>query len=131
MNTAKKKDINTSNLDSMTIDYLVTALWSSCDENDDPMDDNYSIEDLSPEALENAQRDCAEFLKKAEKRIKGFDPGEIDSHFGHDFWLTRNHHGAGFWDGDYPEFGDELTEISHEFGEVDLYVGDDGKIYGG
>ena len=49
---------------------------------------------------------------------------------GHDFWLTRNHHGAGFWDGDWPEDVDEkLTEASHSWGEMDLYVGDDGRVY--
>ena len=38
--------------------------------------------------------------------------------------------GAGFWDGDWKEpHGDRLTELSKTFGEVDLYVGDDGKIY--
>jgi hypothetical protein len=49
---------------------------------------------------------------------------------GYRFWLTRNHHGAGFWDGDYPkEIGEALTKLSHEFGETDAYVGDDGKLH--
>ena len=49
---------------------------------------------------------------------------------GHDLWLTQNRHGAGFWDGDWPEeIGERLTEISKKFGECHLYVGDDGKIY--
>ena len=38
---------------------------------------------------------------------------------GHDFWLTRNGHGAGFWDGDWPAFqGEMFTNISKSFGEV-------------
>ena len=50
---------------------------------------------------------------------------------GHDLWLTRNGHGAGFWDGDYADdVGEALTKISEAMGEIDLYVGDDGKIYG-
>jgi hypothetical protein len=53
-----------------------------------------------------------------------------DFHVAHDFWLTRNHHGAGFWDGDYPEpLGKQLTELAHSYGECELYVGDDSKIY--
>jgi hypothetical protein len=52
-----------------------------------------------------------------------------DEHIAHDFWLTRNHHGAGFWDGDYGKYGDKLTAIAQTFSEVDLYVGDDGLIY--
>ena len=40
---------------------------------------------------------------------------------GHDFWLTRNGHGAGFWD--RPElygknYADMFTTISKHFGEV-------------
>ena len=51
----------------------------------------------------------------------------------HDFWLTGNHHGAGFWDGDYPEIvdgkevGDILTELAHSFGECDLLVTIEGE----
>ena len=53
------------------------------------------------------------------------------SHAGHDFWLTRNRHGAGFWDGDLPEdIGEKLTSASKAFGEFNLYIGDDGLIYG-
>jgi hypothetical protein len=48
---------------------------------------------------------------------------------GHDFWLTRAGHGAGYWDGDYPETGARLTVASKLFKPVDLYIGDDGKIY--
>lgn len=49
---------------------------------------------------------------------------------GHDFWLTRSGHGAGFWDGDWPEpAASTLDKASKEFGNVDLYVGDDGQIH--
>jgi hypothetical protein len=34
---------------------------------------------------------------------------------GHDLWLTSQHHGAGFWDGAFPEaLGDALTEASRD-----------------
>jgi hypothetical protein len=55
----------------------------------------------------------------------------------HDFWLTRNGHGAGFWDGDYKlsEFdliyenlGDRLTELAKNFGECNLYVSSQNTI---
>ncbi|MFX7784369.1 hypothetical protein ABTJ92_19280, partial [Acinetobacter baumannii] len=49
---------------------------------------------------------------------------------GHDFWLNRNGHGSGFWDGDWPgEMGDRLDEASKKYGTVDLIVGEDGLIY--
>ena len=50
---------------------------------------------------------------------------------GHDFWLTRNGHGCGFWDGDWPELiGEKLTEASKDFGSFDLYIGVGGRIHG-
>jgi hypothetical protein len=52
------------------------------------------------------------------------------SRAGHDFWLTRNGHGAGFWDGEwYKEVGERLTKASKAFGEVNIYVGDGDLIY--
>ena len=107
-------------------------LWSSNDESNDqggdPLDENYDQSDLSPEAMAIIKDDCEKFLDLAENTID-LDRFELGC-LGHDFWLTRNHHGAGFWDGDYPEdVGKVLTELSHKFGEINPIVGDDGKIY--
>ena len=53
-----------------------------------------------------------------------------DSEAGADFWFTRNGHGVGYWDGDYPEpQATRLDDASKRFGEVWLYVGDDGQLY--
>ena len=48
---------------------------------------------------------------------------------GHDFWLTRNGHGAGFWDGDWSDnYAEMFTKGSKGYGQVDVFKGDDGKI---
>ncbi|OQM74930.1 hypothetical protein [Manganibacter manganicus] len=48
---------------------------------------------------------------------------------GHDFWLTRCRHGAGFWDGDWPEpAATILDNAAKAFGNADLYIGDGGKV---
>lgn len=44
---------------------------------------------------------------------------------GHDFWLTRSDSGTGFWDGDWPENGDALTEAAKSYGSFDLTVDED------
>jgi|HubBroStandDraft_4_1064222.scaffolds.fasta_scaffold00070_71 hypothetical protein len=116
-------------LDEFTIAYIEAALWSSTDESDEfggePMDKNYSTADLSPEALAKIQMDCDRFQSMNCRTIIG-----REEQAGHDFWLTRNRHGAGFWDGDWEErTGAELTEYSHKQGECNLYVGDDGLLY--
>ena len=105
----------------------------------DPMDDNYEEADLSPEALARMLADCAKFESEQGETIQaaiatgevrhGPDFGAL-GRAGHDFWLTRNGHGAGFWDGDWPEpMADELTKAAKAFGECNLYAGDDGRLY--
>lgn len=135
---SKPKVFSEPDLDPMTKMYLGTALWSSHDNADDsggePLDANYSIEDIHPASVEKAKADCASFREKAGDLLVGLEDirnqGDIMSSVGHDFWLTRNGHGAGFWDGDYPEaVGEALTKLSKEFGGQDIYVGDDGSIY--
>lgn len=51
------------------------------------------------------------------------------SQIGHDFWLTRNRYGAGFWDRGNGEAGDLLTKASHPYGECIFYVGDDNRLH--
>ena len=117
-------------MDDFTRQYLATALWSSNDESDEsggePMDRNFEIEDIDADTVAAAQADCNRFRELAGKLL---NENADDTMGAHDFWLTRNGHGAGFWDGDWPEGGESLTAISEAFGEVNLYIGDDGKIY--
>ncbi len=123
-------------LDNFTRAYLVTALWSTVDDAGEPMDDRYTVDDFAPEALAAAVADCAAFQTQnaidiaAGPLVRPRDFDGADGRAGHDFWLTRNHHGAGFWDGDWPEdAGDRLTASAHGFGEADVYEGDDGQLY--
>ena len=116
-------------MDSFLSAYIETALWSSSTDDGEPLDDTHGNEDLAPETLAKMAADCARFESAIESiELGDHDPGS--EYVAHDFWLTRNGHGAGFWDGDYPEpQATLLTDIAKGFGEVTLYVGDDGKIY--
>lgn len=137
------KTINGICLDSFTLAFCETLLWSTNDESDEhggePLDRNYSIYDFSPEALEKIKKDCERFQNENHETIFdaistgdvvcGPDFNELER-AGHDFFLTRCGHGAGFWDGDWPEpYAQKLTDAAHAFGEIWAYVGDDGKIY--
>lgn len=76
--------------------------------------------------------DCLAFVEanRAALEQAATVPGYSWAHAGHDFWLTRAGHGAGFWDGDLPDdIGDTLTEASKAAGEVWPYIGDDSLIY--
>jgi len=84
-----------------------------------------TIPDMSFDFVTRTIKDCAIFETAHERDIDG-----NAKQAGHDFWLTRNGHGAGFWDGDWSEdAGKYMTDTSKAFGEVDVYVGDDGLIY--
>lgn len=52
-----------------------------------------------------------------------------DYSVGHDFWLTRNRYGAGFWDRGWGVVGEKLTKIAESFRERSAYVGDDNKVH--
>lgn len=111
-------------MNNITHAYLACALWSSTDEDGTPLDSNYTLDDIAPEAIQQAQSDCDQFVRQAGDWLFGW----TDDQIGHDFWLTRNRHGAGFWDRNMPT-GEELTKLAHEFGEVYVYVGDDNRLY--
>lgn len=113
-------------LDEFTTAYIECALWSSTDDTgeNNPLDQFYSVDNIAPEAMEKIIADCAKFQAENAAMI-----GDDAKFAGHDFWLTRNGHGAGFWDGGWREHGDALTEASKAFGECYFYVGDDEKLY--
>ena len=115
--------------------YIVAALWSSTDENGEPLDAVFSVEDIAPETLASMREDCADFIQSnaadlAEYSARmGNEQWSGEDRAGHDFWLTRNGHGAGFWDRGLGELGERLTSAAKVYSSVDLYAGDDGLIY--
>lgn len=118
---------------------ITTLLWSELDDNGQPLDSLGA--ELAPETISRIQAEWADFSAKA--KALGFDPFEHRAtvlprdcdadHWAavaHNWALTRNRHGAGFWDGGWAEpWGRRLTDLAHASGEVSLYLGDDGLIY--
>jgi hypothetical protein len=123
---------NGTNLDSFTLAYAECALWSSTDDQGEALDRRYSVSDIAPDTLARMVEDCQDFRSY----VHDLDPALSDlldsepALAGNDYWLTRNRHGAGYWDRAYwGAAGRQLTEAAHTFGSVDLYVGDDGLIH--
>jgi hypothetical protein len=111
--------------------YIATALWSSIDV--DPatgetinLDDGYELADGVASYL---SVELADFL--SDPTVQGLiAQTDMDlEQAAHDFWLTRNHHGAGFWDRGLGAAGDELTRLAQVYGGCDLYLGDDGMVH--
>lgn len=94
-----------------------------------------TIDQFSHELTRAIIRDCAIFETAhsadiSDDNLTHSQKTDATNQAGHDFWFTRNGHGAGFWDGDWlEEVGERLTATSKIFGEVELYVGDDGLVY--
>lgn len=110
--------------------YLDCLLWSTPELDEEgnigeSLDASYDRDDFAPEAIAEATEDVASFYKDAGDLLNDLD----DSQVGHDFALTRNGHGAGFWDRGLGEVGDKLTTLCHPYDSTDPYVGDDGKLY--
>jgi len=82
---------------------------------------------LSQEMAVQVLRECGTFYLLAREYMTDDNDLEMCAH---DFWYTRNGHGAGFWDGDWPEPAcSKLTGFSERFGEAHVYKGDDGLLY--
>lgn len=118
-------------LDTFTKAYVECMLWAENDESTpqggEPLNENYSVEDFSPLAMAQIWRDCRNFQEAANGLIE-----DKQAQAGHDFWLTRNGHGAGFWD--RPEvYGEQnaeiLTRISKACGGLNAIVGDDEMLH--
>lgn len=127
--------------DDFTEAYLTAALWSSTDESNESgghsMDDNYDTDDIAPDAMAAALRDCIEWqekhaklLKQAYRRYRVSAEYSPEAQAGHDYWLTRNRHGAGFWDRGLGKVGKLLSVAAYSSAQLDLYVGDDKLIHG-
>jgi len=75
--------------------------------------------------------DCATFMISCDTQgllCDYINAGRTMESFGHDFWLTRQGHGAGFWDRGMGDLGNKLTALAKDAGEVYTYVGDDNTI---
>lgn len=104
--------------------YLQTALWASTDDRGVSLDSRFGVYDLSEAFVRESREQLRSFL--LEVASAGIDVGDNDlESIAHDFWLTRNRHGAGFWDGAYSEpSGRALTRMAHAYGSVDIVIGD-------
>lgn len=135
--------IHDLNVEEFVRGYVEAMLFSSSDESNeaggDPLNKNYTIDDVDPTAMDRIISDCRSFLHSAgpwltHDRYKGAMVGSLEAHAGHDFWLTRVGHGSGFWDGDWEgeahgHFDGPLTKRAKDMGHLDPYIGDDGKIH--
>ena len=118
---------------------LACFLWAETDDDGLPWDE--SAADISPQLIEQIDADWNAFRSQAE--ALGFDAeehcarmlhpdcdGDAWNAAAHDFMLTRNGHGAGFWESGrwLAPWGDKLTHLAHSFGEFHAYLSADADL---
>ena len=110
----------------LLLSFLETALWAETDSEGDPLEDGFSFENIDQNSADMVKTVCNEFIEKAGNAAI-LENGYLLA--GHDLYLTLTGHGAGFWDGDWPENGEKLTEICGALAShVDIYD-DSGTLY--
>lgn len=117
-------EIDTNNLDAFTTAYIECLLWQATDDNGEPLD-MYSVDDIDPEGIKEIVESCADFQESNANMLS--EAGD-DSQNGHDFCLTRNGHGAGFWDRGYGKLGYDLSEASRQYGTLDVMLCEDSEV---
>lgn len=125
--------------------YLVCAIWSSTAEDGSELTKDFCITAISDLSFADAVAECEKFIQVAlatrvadsnlwDALLKHSPTNEEASaaeHIGHNIWLTRNGHGTGFWDRNYlpKKVWEAATHICEMMGTVDLYVGDDERLW--
>jgi len=127
--------MNTAQLDknhaTMVQSYIEAMKWATTDGDDDNYLEEY---ELSEEAQQAAVIACARLLQVHGKDLElviDLHPHYTYSDVGHDLFLTREGHGAGFWDRDLGHYGDVLTKYCEGIKSCNPCVGDDNLIYMG
>jgi len=116
---------------------LACFLWAETDDNGIPWEQSNAT--VSPELIERLETDWALFREQAEalgfaaeehcaRMLHPDCDGDAWNAAAHDFMLTRNGHGTGFWDnGRWQEpWGNQLAELAESFGEFYAYLSEDG-----
>ena len=123
------ENFTAAELDTITAAYTNALLWSEVDEDGDPMDSTYDASDIDADSRERIRNTVEAFVSANADDLRealnndnyGYGPGDV-AQIGHDFALTRNRHGAGFWDRGLGAVGETLTEAAQKMGETSLYT---------
>jgi hypothetical protein len=120
-------------LEAFTLGYAYATLWANthddhdgdvCPEAWQTPAAGWELEAFTPDARARIEQDCADFFAGNLRDLWAYvrEQGPVsDRHAfrsaGHDFALTRNRHGAGFWDRGLGDLGARLTDAAHAYGE--------------
>lgn len=134
---------------SQSLQALATSLlWSENDYSDETggqsLDINYDIDDIDSASLRKLESQFESFATKVEQQLQAkfgddyssiedfyIGSGSSDFQTEHDYIMTVNGHGCGYWEKhDWQDGAREiLVKLAEQESEIHAEVGDDGKIY--
>lgn len=97
--------------------YLTAAMWTECP---DPASGDFKdyaldwFQRLPGSFVTESESDCRDFTEANQTDLDGLDMEQA----GTDFWLSRNGHGAGFWDRGLGQVGDRLHQAAKVYGSA-------------
>ena len=106
--------------------YLSAMLWSSVDKDDVPLENEYTIVDVTTLARETATAVIQRWLD--ENKTDLIESKLDDENIGHNLWLTTQGHGDGFWSRGLGDVGDRLTKACGPIKESYPYA-HNGRVY--
>ena len=112
-------------IDRVTLHALIALLWTGTGDEGEPLDSLYEVENFAPSAVAWLTAEIAEFMATNAADINWMELSQL----GHDYILTRNGEGVGFWDRGLGARGDRLTVASQLHHAIRATVGDDGSLY--
>lgn len=105
---------------------LTAALWTATHHNGTSLETlGFAVANIDADVSESFAREAAEFCHKHASDLSGIEAQQV----GHDFVLTRNGEGTGFWDRGLGARGDRLTQTCRDYGGFHLYIGDNNMLY--
>ena len=135
-------------LDSIVNGYAMTTLWANtngpcdCENTDECPGHEYTgdvhngMDAFTEASQESIRQECDDFALANVADLIGYaarrayDPqdGDVWEHAGHDFALSRNRHGTGFWDRGLGDLGTRLDKASEAWGTVNAWEDEDGTV---
>ena len=125
------------------LNLVETLLFIGTDDNDEPLDANYSIRDFDKDCLGKLYLQFQRFIDRCETEVtaklgddwESLEDFYLGSHpdgcVERDFIFTRCGCGVGFWESGRWDstVSDLFTRFAREFSTLESYIGDDGKVY--
>jgi len=116
-----------SNLETFIAGYVEAILWANAYTWDDETGELENAEDAhhfevnrSLVETEDAKAFYSDNLETLTEVHETY--AQAWEYMGHDFALTRNGHGAGFWDRGHGALGEKLSEAARVYGEASVYI---------